>query len=269
MLSVEQVMSGPYEVSFRLGDPISRSSDLRMQDIRRMRVADMLDELLGGDRGDRPTLGRAIIGSECAQSVTTRKVTMNKEKFTTRRAEITTGTVDLGHVDLNDLLGDHGGSNASFEWDFGDGTKKTTVSPQVNHDYSHALNADDEILHFDVRCRSVRGNIGVTRTLVLHSAYALCKRRGTIVPPVKADRYAHKAMSSFYGVLEVTNLESVPLTITSRAIVPLTDNPDAPERPVFKSRENPITLPGSGSSKKSRSILILSSRRRRGVSRLG
>ncbi len=243
MLSVDQVLSSPYEVSFILGDPPSRSGELRAKNFRHMRVANVLDQLLGGDKGSRPTLARAIIGSDRAQSVTTRKSTINREKFVTRRAEVTTGIINLGDVDLDGLLGNRGGNNASFEWDFGDGTKKTTVSPHVNYDYSQALTADDEVLHFDVRCRSVRDNIEVTRTLVLHSAYVMCKQRGTIVPPVKADIYAHKAIGSFHGVLEVTNLDPVPLTITAQAIVPLTDNPNSLETPVFRNLKDPITLP--------------------------
>ncbi|MCA9499523.1 MAG: hypothetical protein KC588_10055 [Nitrospira sp.] len=243
MLSVEQVMSMPYEVGFTIGNPQSRSGELRAKNFRYMPVANVLDELLGGDKANRPTLARTIIDSEHVQSVTTRKTITNKQKFTTRRAEVTTGIVDMGTVDLSELFSNSGGSQASFEWDFGDGTKKTTTSPYVKHDYSHALTADDEVLYFDVRCRSVRDNIEVIRTLVLHSAYVLCKQHGTIVPPVKADIYAHKAIGSFHGVLEVTNLESVPVTITAQAIVPLTDNPDAQERPVFRNLKNPISLP--------------------------
>ena len=241
-LNVKQVLSSPYEANFMLGDPPSKAGEIRAKDLHDTRVANVLDILLGDDKSSRPTMARAIMSGDHARAVTARTTTLNNRKLATRRAEVTTGIIELGTVDASDLLNGGTGSKASFEWDFGDGTTKTTVSPQVNHDYSHALTADDSILHFDVRCRSIRDNIEIRRTLVLHSAYALCKQQGTIVPPVKADIYAHKAINSFHGVLEVTNLESEPLTITSQAIVPLTDNPDAQERPVFRNLESPVIL---------------------------
>jgi hypothetical protein len=243
LLSVKQVMSSPYEVAFLLGVPPSRSGKRRIKDFHHARVSNVLDELLESrKKTDQRTLVRAILGGDKVYSVTTQKSKLNRRKFVSK-ADVTTAVVDLGSADISDLLQAGQGKQPSFEWDFGDGTKQTTSSPYVMHDYSKALTADGEVLHFEVRCRAVLDNIEVARTLVLHSAYVLCKHRGTIVPPVKADIYAHKHFNSFYGMLEVTNLEEEPITITSQAVVPLTDNPDAQERPVFRNLKSHISLP--------------------------
>jgi hypothetical protein len=161
---------------------------------------------------------------------------------------VTTAVFEVGSASISGLLQAATGTQARFDWDFGDGTTKTTNSPFASHDYSEALTADGAILNFEVHCRAVLDNIEVKRSLVLHSAYVLCKERGTLVPPVKADIYAHKHYASFYGEMAVTNLEEDEIALTAQAIVPLTDNPDAAERPVFRQLKNPIHLPAGSTT---------------------
>ena len=188
------------------------------------------------------TLVRAILNSDEVRSITTRKSKLTPPKLV-RKADVTTAVLDMGEADIGGLLHAGTGTQPSFEWDFGDGTQKTTSSPFVSHDYSDALTADGEILQFKVRCRAVLDNVEVERSLTLHSAYAICRQRGTIVPPVKADIYAHKHYGSFFGEMLVTNLEQEPITLTAQAIVPLSENPDAQERPQFRALKTPIELP--------------------------
>lgn len=246
MLSVRQELTSAYEVNFSLGLPLRGVH--HVPGMRTAMVTDAVEELLHSrkETGLR-TLVRAILDSEEMSKITTRK-----SKLAGRQpaggAEVTTAVLDVGSADIGKLLQAAKGTRPSFEWDFGDGSTKTTTSPFVSHDYSGALSADGAILNFEVRCRAVLDNVEVRRSLVLHSAYVLCKQRGTIVPPVRADIYAHKQFASFYGEMQVTNLEAEPITLTAQAIVPLTDNSSAPERPVFRALTTPIHLPADSTT---------------------
>jgi len=248
LLSVRQELSSPYVVNFALGHPGSHQEFHPTTGFRTASVSNAVEELL---HSRKPTglrnLVRAMLGSDEVRSITTRKSTVTQKKFA-RQADVVTAVLDVGSANIADLLQAATGTQPSFEWDFGDGTKKTTASPYVSHDYSQALTADDAILNFEVRCRAVLDNVEVKRSLVLHSAYALCKQRGTIVPPVKADIYAHKDFASFYGEMLVTNIEEEAITLTAQAIVPLTDNPNADERPVFRPLQTAIHLPAGSTT---------------------
>jgi len=249
MLSVRQDMSSPYTVNFTLGPPPSRHAAHRTPGFTSTAVANAVEELLHSrkETGLR-TLVRAILNSDHVRSITTRKSQLGARRKPVSKAEVTTAVFEVGGASISDLLQAATGIQPRFEWDFGDGTTKTTSSPFASHDYSEALTADDAILNFEVRCRAVLDNIEVKRSLVLHSAYVLCKERGTLVPPVKADIYAHKHFASFYGEMAVTNLEEEEITLTAQAIVPLTDNPNMPECPVFRQLKTPIHLPAGSTT---------------------
>ena len=149
----------------------------------------------------------------------------------------------------------------SYTWDFGDGSPTvTTQSPTVTHDFFAAISGDAVEHFFDVSCRAAYDNVTVRRTIVLHSAYGMCKQLGTVVPPITgAPTYAPLATGSLIGStlpldgfsasMIVHNLEPGPIVLDSLAIVPLSDatsvNPPAPQ---FVEMSTPQTIAAGSAS---------------------
>jgi Carboxypeptidase regulatory-like domain len=176
-------------------------------------------------------------------------------------AIVGTGGLPVGRLPLPPL------QETSYTWDFGDGSPTvTTASPAVVHDFFPAVN-DDALTHsFDVSCTAVYDKVTVKRTIVLHSAYGLCKRTGVVVPPVTgAPAYAPLATVSLLGLagqpsatvplngfsasMIVNNLEPTPLVLQSLAIVPLSDDPSvAPPAPSFTSMSTPQQIAANSAS---------------------
>jgi hypothetical protein len=137
----------------------------------------------------------------------------------------------------------------SYTWDFGDGQTATTQSPIVTHNYFSAMSADDVTRGFDISCTVVHDNITVKRTLVLHSAYGLCKRRGVLVPPVTGTTYATFQQIAFSASLIVTNLESMAITLSSSAVVPFSDTGSiSPPSPQFVVMKTPVVIAGQSAT---------------------
>jgi hypothetical protein len=131
----------------------------------------------------------------------------------------------------------------SYQWDFGDGQTLTTQSPTAIHDFFPSIKAGAIAHRFNVRCTVVHDKITVQRTLILHSAYGLCRRRGVVVPPVTGTAYATFQGVAFSASLIIYNLEAVPMTLNAMACVPLSDNSDvAPPPPAFTNMQVPIVL---------------------------
>ncbi len=141
-------------------------------------------------------------------------------------------------------------TETSYEWDFGDGTKATTSSPNVTHDYFPVIAGGDVSRSFDVTCTIVHDNITVKRTLVLASAYGLCRRMGTIVPPItSASAYATFQHLAFSASLVVHNLEDEPIRLDKMAFVPVSDAAAAaPPAPSFTTMEIPVTIAAHSAS---------------------
>jgi hypothetical protein len=137
----------------------------------------------------------------------------------------------------------------SYEWDFGDGTKATTQSPTVTHDYLDAIKGDTVTHAFNVTCRIVHDNVTVTRTMAMESAYGRCRQMGTIVPPVSGDVYATFQHVGFAGSLVITNLEGSELELTAMAVVPVSDSHgfEVPG-PSFTTMQTPIQLAADASA---------------------
>jgi len=154
----------------------------------------------------------------------------------------------------------------SYTWNFGDGSAPvTTQSAAVTHDFFPAVTGDAVIYSFDVSCTAVHDNVTVQRTIVLHSAYGICKRMGVAVPPITgAPAYAPLATISLSGLaggtvtiplngfsasMIVHNLEPLPMDIQSVAIVPMSDtagiNPPAPQ---FTSMSTMQTIAANSAS---------------------
>ncbi len=132
----------------------------------------------------------------------------------------------------------------SYNWDFGDGQVVTTQAPTVSHDYFPAIEPDKVEHSFAVTCTIVHDNLTVKRTLVLHSAYGLCRQAtGIIVPPVTGDVYATFQHVAFSGSMVVHNLEAYPITLNSMACVPLSSDPSAElPSPQFTTMQVPVVL---------------------------
>jgi hypothetical protein len=112
----------------------------------------------------------------------------------------------------------------SYVWNFGDGQTLTTESPIATHDYLPVIQAGQIAHSFDVTCMIVHDSVSVKRTLVLHSAYGLCRQRGVIVPPVIGTAYATFQHVAFSASLIVHNLEASAITLNAMACVPLSDD---------------------------------------------
>jgi hypothetical protein len=132
---------------------------------------------------------------------------------------------------------------ASYKWDFGDGQTATTQSPTVAHDYFPAIQAGQLTHSFHVTCTISQDNMTIKRTLVLHSAYGLCRQAGTIVPPVTGDAYATFQHVGYSGSMVVHNLETSPITLDSMACIPLSkDATAALPAPKFTKMQVPVVL---------------------------
>ena len=157
--------------------------------------------------------------------------------------------------------------DTSYTWDFGDGSAPvTTQSPAVTHDFFPAITGDAVTHSFDVSCTAAHDNLTVQRTTVLHSAYAMCKQMGVVVPPITgAPAYAPPAAVSLAGILDlppvtvplngfsasmiVHNLEPLPIEIQSVAIVPMSDTTSVdPPAPQFTPMSTPQTIAPSSAS---------------------
>lgn len=211
--------------------------------------------------GSQGVLGRAMTANPSAvTSVQARRLTATRPtplitngngsrpqlQPVTRRAVAT--VYDLTAVDLGKYF-PKASTPMQFEWDFGDGHSATTETPVVNHDYFAAIDHASGIGHFLVTCNIKHAGITVRRSLTIHSAYAICKRTGTVVPHVTADLFAHKQYQMIRGMLTVHNVEDEPLILNKMSITPTSDDGDAVVIPrPFITLDNPVTIPAKSIS---------------------
>ncbi|MCX5863614.1 MAG: carboxypeptidase-like regulatory domain-containing protein [Deltaproteobacteria bacterium] len=161
-----------------------------------------------------------------------------------RPAKISIATVyDLTEIDHETIFGPGAKVKPQFEWDFGDGSSQTTSSPLIRHDFFPAIDHKTGIGQFVVTCRIKHLGITVKRTLTIHSAYAICKRTGTVVPHVSAEIFAHKRYNMVNGTFTVYNVEDTPIVLDRLSVTPLSDDGDAPAIPKpFVTLKSPITI---------------------------
>ncbi len=198
----------------------------------------------------RGVLGE-VIGKHGSSPVSRVTPVVRERKGIARR--MTSTVVKLDDVDIAKIIAaEHKSAKQhQFEWDFGDGTKATTPVPMVSHDYFAALGPDDDHGVFTVTCTSRPDNVTVSRTLVVYSAYAMCKKQGAIVPHLEADVYATKGPLGFSGTFTVHNIEDFPLVLDHMAIVALADaakQGDDLGVPAFTALKTPITVAAKSSS---------------------
>jgi hypothetical protein len=140
-------------------------------------------------------------------------------------------------------------AGVSYQWDFGDGQVAMTTSPNVTHNYYPAIKPNQVAHSFDVKCTIVHDNISVTRTLVLQSAYGLCRRMGVAVPYVTGDVYATLQKFAFSGSLIVNNPDTAAITLDQTAVVPVSADPAAAwPAPKFTKMTTPVTIKANSSS---------------------
>lgn len=168
-------------------------------------------------------------------------------------APISTKT-DSGVATASAVLASVGGlrtpaTGTSYQWDFGDGQTLTTQSPTATHDYFPAIQAGKVAHSFDVTCTVVHDNVTVKRTLVLHSAYGLCRQLGVVVPPLTGTAYATFQQVAFSASLIVHNLEPYPIQLSAMACVPVSDDTTVlPPPPSFIAMQNSVTVAAESAS---------------------
>ncbi|SMC20168.1 hypothetical protein SAMN02745857_00844 [Andreprevotia lacus DSM 23236] len=134
---------------------------------------------------------------------------------------------DLSQVDMSRFFAAASTTPMAFEWDFGDGTKATTRTPVVQHDYFDAIDHARGQSQFHITCTARHSGVTVRRTLNLHSAYAICKRAGSVVPHVNADLFAYKRYNQLSASFTVHNVEDQPLVLDRVSITAISEDGDA------------------------------------------
>ena len=79
-------------------------------------------------------------------------------------------------------------------------------------------------------------NVTAKRTLVLHSAYGMCRHLGAAVPHVTGDVYASYRNGMLSAGLTVHNPETAPMVIEKVAYAPHSDDTDEqpPHSPICR-----------------------------------
>lgn len=174
--------------------------------------------------------------------------TRTKPKVSTRRA--VAAIYDLSTVDLTGIFQKAvTAPPLEFEWDFGDGNVATTRSPTVVHDYFAAMDHSAGASQFVVTCNIKHAGITVRRSLTVYSAYAICKRSGTIVPHVTSDLFAHKQYTMMTGQFTVHNVEDQAMVLDRVSITALNDDGDSASLPrPYISLGQHITIPARSAS---------------------
>ncbi|MCL2726291.1 MAG: PKD domain-containing protein [Polyangiaceae bacterium] len=120
---------------------------------------------------------------------------------------------------------------ASYVWDFGDGTKATTTTPLITHDYSASVDALKEYNSFNVSVTvtNSQGTMTTKKVVPLWSLYAKNRSKGIIQPPSTVS-----ALTSWAYSLQVKNHEPTPISITAARpdFIPCDTNQDVQPQPV-------------------------------------
>ncbi|WP_090641287.1 carboxypeptidase regulatory-like domain-containing protein [Paenibacillus sp. UNC496MF] len=161
---------------------------------------------------------------------------------TTRR--MVGAVYDLTAIDVKDALKRAATTTPlEYEWDFGDGTKATTRTPMVSHDYFAAIDHAAGVGQFTVSCWAKASGILVKRTLTIHSAYAICKRGGTVVPHTSAELFARKRYNMLSGTFTVHNVEDEPIVLDRFSVTPNADDAEGVALPrPFVALRQPVTV---------------------------
>jgi hypothetical protein len=252
MLRMTQSPLRPYEVTFALGAP------LRLTDSKFRMLQRPPSRMVPQTRQARDAFFSAPDAHGLTQAILT---AMDRSKsmlhasvvpIGTRKSQFFSATTKLTDAEVSSgSRHPAGGAIPRYEWDFGDGQTAVTSGPTAVHDYFPSLDSDASLAQLEVRCRIVHDSVEVRRTLTLHSAYALCKkRRGIISLPIESEVFASKSAFAFrdggrfQAGATIFNLEKVPVTITHQALSEATSgpaNPETPSRPIQLA--SPFVIP--------------------------
>ena len=256
MLQLRQSLGSPYLATFELGTPESLLPSLAQKHSPAMttnpastKIASAVD--LAKLSGNVTTPSSTASGTSTAQlqAEVTKTLSTLRAETITRMPSCTITNTDGTKVTSSGCcaplpMGLQANPAAtSYKWDFGDGTVFTTQSPTATHDFFPAIRSGKVAHCFDVSCTVEHDNLTVKRTLVLHSAYELCRQLGTIVPHVTGEVYATNQTVAFSCSLIVHNLESQAITLNKMACVALSNDPhtDLPA-PKFTTMKTPLTI---------------------------
>lgn len=139
----------------------------------------------------------------------------------------------------------------SYLYDFGDGTTATSPYPVLEHDYTSAIDRDQETGRFEVEVTVQRPGLADAvgrRTFVVWNDYAMSKKRGKIEPlVVVGERVLDHIGTSYSGSFSIENREDgdIELTESRRDLIPC----DSQGAPVFGALEPyAATIPGGTTS---------------------
>ena len=198
----------------------------------------------------RSTLARAL--TKAASDflvVDKRSIPQPSDRARVSKRPIEVSKASVIHYDLSGSKSDPTPPPPKFEWDFGDGQTLSTASPMVTHDYFRSMAHGQTASTFHVSCRMLESGIVVRRTLQVESTYALCRRRGTIVPHVTSDVLAHKHYLTLTGSLTVHNVEDAPLVLDHVSVTPLAPDGESLSLPApFKAMNKPVTVAPNAST---------------------
>ncbi len=261
MMGVTQLPTQPYSAVITVGSFIdSRSSHLLRASVGEFirQESPLIQQALDGRIAREGILGRIMTENpQSLMRIEHQRFAHNPssdgvERLTNPRIRPQVATsrptamvYDLTAIDIHRLISREIESNKPvYEWDFGDGSTAVTNSPLVSHDFFAAIDHEAGLGQFTVTCHIKHADITVRRTLTIHSAYAICKRVGTVVPHVTSDQFAQKKHNRLSGILTVYNVETKPIILDNLSITPLSDNGDDLALPGKPTRlGTPITLP--------------------------
>ena len=245
-LMAKRVLGQPYAVTFSMGNPPS---------LRRKLAKTIAAANAGAPKGEAPASATArpapptMLATEVEKSLS---ALPSQHAVEDAPPPIKTGATTATHASM---MGPIVGltttklEETSYRWDFGDGQTATTQAPVITHDYFAAIQADKVAHSFHVTCASVHDNVIAKRTLVLHSAYGMCRQLGVAVPHVTGDVRADYRSGTLSASLIVHNPETAPMVIEKVAYVPLSDDTrEQPPAPRFANLPAAVTVPARGAA---------------------
>ncbi len=142
----------------------------------------------------------------------------------------------------------HATTVTSWTWDFGNGETVQTSSPEIEYDFEARLAVDEEHQLFDVACQLVMADgstSSVTRTLSVVNAYAVCRARGVLAPPVTAVSPAKKVLKAYQATAVVRNPEAFAVTLTSRRFQ--WGDAESEKTTALTALDQPVVIPAASS----------------------